>query len=265
MHTRVLHLLFICLFGLCLALPRAASCMDEKKTTAHLGSLELKDGRLVLRQTGKPLPDGVATLTPVEHSDMRFAVVEAFAVERDKLPVRPGLYLVRSDGAVTYFNSALEDEGPEAWESVVAVSLSPDKDILALGYFATLQGGWYFFHWPDVRPLEHPTTVGYWETSRESPPLLWSGKRQVVVDSMDVEGCKRPCDYDPCGRISVVAYDLDTGKTSPIFQGTDLCDYRVRSVKNGSVTATKLCLPKVAAWKNYPGNASAETVAAPLP
>jgi len=165
MHTKVLHLLCICLFGLCLALPRAASCMDGKKATARLDSLELKDGRLVLRQTGKPLPDGVATLSPVEHSDMRFAVVEAFAVERDKLPVRPGLYLVRSDGVVTYFNFPLEDAGPEAWENVVAVSLSPDKDTLALGYFVSLQGLWYFFHWPDVRLLEHPTTVGYWETS----------------------------------------------------------------------------------------------------
>ena len=265
MHKSVLRLLLLCLFGFSLALPGTASCKGAKKPDASQDSLAFKDGRLVLRHSGRPLPEGVGTLKAVAHSDMRFAVVEAYSVEQDKLPARPGLYLVRPDGEVTYFRWAPGGVRPEDWECVAAVSLSPDKDILALGSFAAPQGLWYFFDWPHVRPLEHPKTDGYWEPSRESPPLLWSGKRQVVVDSMDMDGCKRPCDYDPCGRLSVVAYDLDTGKTRALFQGTDLCDYHVQSVKNGSATATKRCLPHVADWKDYPEHAPTETVTAPLP
>lgn len=260
-----LYLLSFCLFIFCLALAGPASCMDGKKSAVRQDCLKLKDGRLVLCHGDRSLPEGVGTLQPVAHSDMRFAVVAAYAVEQDKLPVRAGLYLVGADGEVTYFKCPQGKAGPETWETVVAASLSPDKDILALGDFPTLQGTWYFFHWPDVRPLEHPSAVGYWESDCESPPLLWSGKRQVVVDVMDVEQCKRLCEYDPCGQVSVVACDLDTGKTRPVFQGTDLCDYHVRSVENGSVTATKLCLPSVAAWKQFPENAPTEAVVAPLP
>lgn len=265
MHTRLKHTFFLCLFGLSLALSATGPCRAETKPAAALDSLEIKDGRLILHHSGRPLPDGVGTLRPVEHSDMQFAVIGAFAIEQDTLPVRPGLYLVGPDGAVTYFTLPMDGAGPESWESVGAMSLSPDKDVLALGYFPTLQGSWYFFSWPDIRPLDHPSVPGYWEASRAAPPLFWSGKRQVVVDFMEDKGCKRPCGYDPCGLISVGAYDLDAGTIRTIFHGTNRCDYHAQSVQNGSVTATKLCLPHVADWKNFPEHAPTQPVVAPLP
>lgn len=256
--------------GASLAVTRADGgrpCFDPQRPRyegdyVRLVPLTARGKRLVL-ENGKPLSEGQGELKPVEHSDMRFAIVNAFDVERDKLPVRPGLYLVRPDGEATYFKWALDGQGPEDWENVVAVSLSPDKDILALANFSILQGDWVFFNWPDVRPLDHPRAEGYWQSPRKSPSLLWSGGRQVVVDYMALGG-NRPCGYDPCGVVSVVVYDLDTGRFIAPLPGTDLCDYSVRSVKDGKITASAQCLPRVKDWKNFPGKPP-QTVVVPLP
>ncbi|MGE4538613.1 MAG: hypothetical protein AB7D37_16195 [Desulfovibrio sp.] len=234
----------------------------------RLDCLERQNGHLVLRQDGKPLPEGVATLKPVENADLQFAAIGAYSIEEHKLPLRPGLYLVQPDGRVHYFEGfvpgAQQSGSPEEFGDVTdAVSLSPDKTLLAVSGFPTLNGTWCFFSWPDGKPFDHPMVQAFRDDT--SPALLWSGKEQVVVDAMDVGGGKRQCEYDPCGPISVKACDLATGKSTPIFKGTGLCDYRVQSVKNGQVTATKRCLRTVAAWKHFPENTPTETVTAPLP
>lgn len=234
----------------------------------RLDSLEVRKDRLVPRQSGRPLPDGLATLRPVENAAMRFAVIPGYAVEEYKLPLRPGLYLAAPDGAVRYFTGGLsggqEAISPEEFGDMTdAVSLSPDKDILAVSMFGAQNGEWLFFSWPDLKPLEHPRVRAFKDD--KSPGLLWSGGRRVVVDAMDVAGSGRQCGYDPCGPISVVAHDLETGTSKPVFTGTGLCDYRVQSVTGGEVTAGKLCLRQVGDWANYPENVPTQTVRAPLP
>jgi len=235
---------------------------------ARLESLEVQNGRLVPRRTGQPLPEGLGTLRPVEHAAMRFATIPSYAVEEHKLPLRPGLYLVTPDNAVRYFTGSLpggrEGISPEDFGDMTdAVSLSPYKDILAVSWFGDQNGEWLFFSWPDLRPLEHPRVRAFRDDT--SSGLIWSGGDRVVVDAMDVGGGGRQCGYDPCGPISVVACDLATGASTPVFTGTDLCDYRVCSVASGTVTASTLCLRQVGDWAVFPEKAPTKSVSAPLP
>lgn len=246
---------------------RQAGDAQRAGTYTRLDCLEYKDGRLRLRRTGRPLPEGMAPLSPVAHSRLRFAAISPTAVKEHNLPLRPGLYLVAADGQVRFFEgyipNAPQGGSPEYFGDMTdAVSLSPDKKVLAIGSFPALNGNWWFFSWPDSKPLAHPRRDAL---QSDTPALFWGGRRLVVVDVMDVGGGGRPCEYDPCGPVSVVAYDLLSGETTRLFPGTAQCDYRVTSVGNGTVTAARRCLLTAGAWAHFPEDVPLETVTAPLP
>jgi hypothetical protein len=239
---------------------------DEVKwagSYVRIKSFAVKDGLLVFADTGAPLPDDMGKLSPVKNSDLTYAIIPSVDRDDRNLPLRPGLYIVTRDGQVNYMETP---EGSEyLGDLLTSIALSPDKEILVVGLFVfSIDGEWEFFSLADMKPLKHYRLNAYWQPAFESASLVWAGKRTVVAEQMGDAG-NRACEYDPCGIVSVVVFDLDTGKVTVPIKGTDLCDYHVESVQDGRITATKLCLPTGAAWKNYPENEPTETVTAPLP
>lgn len=246
---------------------RQAGDAQRAGTYTHLDCLEYKDGRLRLRRTGRPLPEGMAPLSPVAHSRLRFAAISSTAVKEHNLPLRPGLYLVAADGRVRFFEgyipNAPQGGSPEYFGDMTdAVSLSPDKEVLAIGSFPALNGNWWFFSWPDSTPLAPP---GSTPSKATRPPSSGAAGGWLSSMSWTWGEAGGPANTPPCGPVSVVAYDLQSGEATRLFPGTAQCDYRVTSVGNGTVTAARRCLPTAGAWAHFPEDIPLKTVTAPLP
>lgn len=245
--------------------------------------LVLENGKLMVSKgKGKsvPLPKDLITLENVENSDLRYLALSPQTLEGNKLGLKPGLFFMTSDNKLIHFTGtvpALPELGDSALTAdelgdtaaLVAVSLSPKGDIIALNWGYTSLANWLFFSWPDMKFLKHgaiPMII-----DGDEQPLLWIGDKTVVTDDIDLE-TKRPCVGDPCGNTSVKAYNLTTGKVAVLFQGTDLCDYQVLGIEDGKVAAEKICMKKMADWEAYgesedPNKRAkhAQKVFAPLP
>lgn len=225
--------------------------------------LAIKGGQVVAG------PDQVvlekAQVQPVDHSELRFIALG----DEDAAPAgrQGGLYLFDPAGKLIAF--ALT---PEA-EFCFKASLSPGGKILAMDAGTYLIRSWIFFdaekalaptngHPQEMALLDNDVT--YYQPENQ-PDLIWDGDQGVLFSYLDDRSGPRPCDYDPCGPISVMRHDFATGKTLALFEGTDLCDYSLVSFKDKVVTAKKLCQPSKEAWKTFPQNLPTEQVSITLP
>lgn len=241
-------------------------------TYLRLEQVTMRGDALVTADSNKVLVKSRGDLQAVANADLRFAAIGSYQVEENSLPVRPGLYLVNTNNEVRYLDrrvaaSTADDGkalllGPEEFGEAGLASLSPGGDILAVNLSYEPSGRWFFFSWPDLQPLAHPVISSF--IVGDTPSLLWSGSRQVVVDAMLEEHTKRTCEYDPCGPVSVVAFDIDSGLTTVLKQGTDLCEYRALALEGDKVTIGETCKATPADWRTYPDKPE-KTITVALP
>lgn len=240
------------------------ACLFVYAVPAQAASvLRLQDNRLILEKGGKATPlsaDEVPVETAKNASGQPLSGLRYCCIGVDIGKARgivPGLYLFDARGKKVAFAPT------EAAEFCAEVRLSPGKTILAMDSGASLIRSWFFFTFPDMKPLGE--VVSY--QAEGKPSLLWEGDDGVVFSSMETEGHKRACGYDPCGPVSVRAYFFATRKAVTLLTGTDLCDFTLTgfSPTQGTVAANKRCLPSAAAWKTYPENAPVERITVKCP
>ena len=247
-------------------------------TYVRLDTAEVRDGALVAAGSGKVLSPPENPFSLVENSRealgdvLQFVPISPSTADGSLPPVRPGFYMVAVDGEVFYLDqtvSALTTGdgeampiGPEEFGDVSLASMSPDGKILAINLSYEAIGHWFFFSVPEIQAVEHPVVEAFASLADKS--LLWNGSRKVVVDDMLSEDTSRTCGYDPCGPVSVVAYDLDTGESTVLKKGTDLCEYRALAVEGGEVKIGETCKASPEDWETYPDEPE-KTISVALP
>lgn len=216
----------------------------------RLPPLGLRDGGLT---ASLRIPGG--RLRAVRNADLRWAAIDADELKSAQLPLRAGLYLVQPDGEVRRFAGFPSDSGKGGLPETLAgatwdVALSPDGEAMSLVVQGKDGPAGFFFTWPDMKPLD-PGHLELAALGEEGPCLLWSGRRALVRVRAGQSGSGKP---------AIVAYDVDTGKVLPVFEDADSCEFALKSVGNGTVTADKTCRPNSNTWI-----LPQETVTAPLP
>ncbi len=216
---------------------------------AAVPDVGVRDGRAVAMLDGKAiaLSEEEFPLQPVRNAALRFMTVGEDQAKKN-LPV--GLYLFDAKGALTAFL-----DNPAA-EFCSAVSLSPDGKRLAMDSGTFLIRSWNFYAYPEMKPLPNGS-VSYL-SGEDAVDLIWADNDNVLFTAPTETA--RQCEYDPCEAHSVVRHTLSTGKSATLLAATDLCNYTLRSFADGKVTADKLCLPNLDAWKSYPENAPVEQI-----
>ncbi|MFU2208931.1 hypothetical protein [Solidesulfovibrio sp. C21] len=221
-------------------------------------ALRLAGNRLVLENKGKATTLSTKDF-PVEAvkdaqgkplAGLRYCGIGAAGGKAHGLA--PGLYLFDATGRMTAFAPT------EAAEFCAEVRLSPGATVLAMDSGTWLVRSWFFLSYPGMKPLGE---VAYYQ-AEDKPALLWEGDDGALFSSMETQGHKRICDYDPCGPVSVRAYSFKTRKATTLLAGTDLCDYTLTGFtpKGGMVAADKRCLPSAKAWKAFPQNVPAQRI-----
>ena len=239
-------LLVVCLFLLLAANVAAAA-------TAQV---EIQNGTIVATMKNKELKFSAKDfpLVNVENAELRFTTVgEAQAKESG---LDEGVYIFAPTGKLAAF---LPMSGAEFCSRL---SLSPNGTVLAVDFGVTLVREWSFYSWPTLKKLSKVPAVYF--STQERPGLIWVNDTAVLLATMNTKS-GRQCGYDPCGSLSVTLYTIANSKTTTVLKGTDLCDYTPRSLSNGTITASKLCLPSVTDWKEYPEDIPVQTIAVPLP
>lgn len=223
---------------LCLAMTFSAFAADSGAT------LNLKGDQIYLESGGKssPLPQDTFPAQPIDGTTMRFlGIGEDDGKERG---IAAGLYIFEEKGRPIAFAPT------NAAEFCADVKFSPDGKILAMDSGTYLIRSWFFFSFPDMKPVGE---VEYYQADGK-PSLIWNGNKGALVSSMRVEEHGRACGYDPCGPVSVDYYAFATQKIQRLLPGTDLCDYTLTGLKDDGVTVTAqaLCLQSPKDWETFP-------------
>ena len=116
-------------------------------------------------------------------------------------------------------------------------------DILAVDAGTWVVRDWIFFAYPTMKSLER--NVSY--LSNDKGDLTWVGDDAIVITTIKTDS-PRQCGYDPCGPRSVDLYSIRDDKSTPLFAGTDLCDYAFDSFDGKTVRALKSCVKQVGDW-----------------
>ena len=235
------RLLFAGLLLFLFALPALAAAPE----------VSLKDDKLFLVKSGKATE---LEAFAVANSNLRY--VAAGEDDAKAAGLAAGLYLFAADGKAAGFIPS------DAAEFCSEVALSPNGKVLAMDSGTYLIRDMHFFSYPGLTPLKG-SPVEYFQLE-DKPALLWLGEAEVLVTRMESES-DRVCDYDPCGPTSVVRHNLSDGSATAVLEGTPLCDFTFVSLQGSTLTASKLCLQNLEAWKVYPENAARESVTVPLP
>ena len=216
----------------------------------------MKGEQVMIEKDGqsKAAPEGTLEAVPVENSTMRYASLGVD--DAQKLGLEAGFFLFNQDGSPAGFAPS------EAAEYSAFLSLSPGGKVLLLDAGTYVMREAFFFSFPALKPLEYINI--YYYSSTDNPAVAWNGDQQVVFTSLD-DGSERRCNYEPCGPTSVKIFDLAAGFTKTLLEGTPLCDYSLVSLKNGEITADKLCLPKKEDWQEYPVQEVPEKVTVKIP
>lgn len=243
------HMVFGVLFSLMAAFPAFAAGSGAE--------LSLKGDQVFLIKGGKStaLDQSAFPAQPVDDSDMRFLGVGEDDAKQQG--IAPGLYIFKGDGKPVAFAAT------ENAEYSGDVKISPNGKILAMDAGMSLMRNWFFFSYPDMKPLGD---TAYYQ-AEDKPTLVWAGEKGVLVSTIELDGHGRKGEYDPCGPVSVTYYDMGAHKATKLLTGTDLCDYTLTGLKDDGVTATadELCLPSVKDWNTFPENTPVKKVTAKLP
>lgn len=243
------HIVFGILFSLVVAFPAFAA--------ASAAEVTLKGDQIFLIQNGKStaLHQDMFPAQPIDDTDMRFLGVGPDDAKEQG--IAPGLYIFKGDGKPVAF--AATDEA----EFCADVKLSPDGTILAMDAGMSLVRSWFFFSYPEMKPLGDTL---YYQTP-DNPTLIWVGEKGVLVSTMEMEEHNRKGEYDPCGPVSVTYYDIGAHKAAKLLPGTDLCDYTLTGLAEDGLAATaeELCLPSVKDWTSFPEGKPVKKVTVQLP
>ena len=243
------HIFFGLFFCLVAAFPALAAGSGAELT--------LKDDQIVLLKGGKSaaLDRGMFPAQPIDDTGMRFLGVGPD--EAKELGMAPGLYIFKGEGKPVAF-AATDKAG-----FCADVTISPNGKILAMDAGTSLVRDWFFFSYPEMKPLGD--TVYY--LTPDTPAIIWAGETGALVSTMNVDGHGRSCGYDPCGPVSVSYYDIGTHKAVKLLPGTDLCDYTLTGLANGGLeaAAAELCLPSPKEWEIFPEGKPVKTVTVKLP
>lgn len=219
--------------------------------------LNFKDHQLFVEKDGasQALPQDNFSVQPIVGTKMFFLALGEDDAGSQGL--QAGLYIFENQGRPLAFAPT-----PEA-EYCADVRLSPDGRILAMDAGTWLVRSWFFFSFPDLKPIGD---CAYYQIP-DHPDLIWVADRGVLVSTMDEAGHQRSCDYAPCGPVSVKYYAFETLKVKTLWLGTDLCDYTLTGLQDDgqTVTATELCLPSAKAWETVPDPAPTKKVTVKLP
>ncbi len=234
-------------------------------------SLVVEGDTLMLLKDGKKqsLPNSMGTMEAVANSKLRFTTLSSYDEELPKIGVRAGLYLIDPDGKITYVNTSIPDPfaddnsmfTPEMLgDGTFDLTLSPRGDLLALSQSTSPIGQWVFLSYPS---LAYKNSTSYLMNYGDTV-LFWPQDNTVILQEIQTE-TDRVCEYDPCGPVSVVAYNIETGKATPLKAGTSLCDYRLQSIENNTAKILELCTKSPADWKTFPDEATDKVIEVPLP
>lgn len=249
---RLFHTLFLAAGLACLfAAPALA------KSPAGAGTIILIDNTPAMKtgDTIVRLPADMHPVNEVQNSPLHF--VAASPEDEGTPTVTSGIYFFNKDG-----KPAGMIPTPDA-HVCMAASLSPDGTLLALDFGTSQIREWKLFSYPALKPLQGGKSIWYVDIL-ETKPLIWGQNNRMFYSVMDTES-KRVCDYDPCGPVSVHAFDPATGKETTVKEGTLLCDYFLQDVSGSQVTVGRRCLKKVEDWKPFPENVPIHTENIPLP
>lgn len=240
----------------------AAACIFLGARDGAAGAT-LKDGELSYTANGKTetfTSDEVAAQN-VRGSEMNFVTLDEEAAAR--IGKKPTLLIFDASGQLAAETSSIPNV---EIEQISALFLSPGGKTLAVDSGTWVVRAWDFVSYPAL--ASKGRGIGYLSPDEGMADMLWVDDDHILTTTID-EKSGRPCgDYDPCGKRSVVLYQVSSGKTTPVLAGTDLCDYNLASFADNQVTAEKACGKKVADWKtdtSIQKNVKRERISVPLP
>lgn len=102
-----------------------------------------------------------------------------------------------------------------------------------------------------------------------SEPLVWYGRKGLVYRYMDTDTA-RPCGYEPCGVVSVRAWDPRSERERALCAGTELCDCVLLDL-NGpdrkGVPVAKVgmqCSDNMGGWRTRDARKTSLSISVPL-
>lgn len=145
-----------------------------------------------------------------------------------------------------------------------SVAAAPGGRVLAVDQGEDYRRTWYFFSYPGFAPVGK--ALSFVRLGQMGNGMTWAAEDVVLVENMSpAEPAAARCGSALCGIRSVYAHRVGTGVTTAIFQGTDLCDYRLAGFADNAIQATELCVKKFGDWARGGEAIVARDVEAPLP
>ena len=209
-------------FALAFAAPAATVTLRERDVIVTTG-----EARHVL-------PKDAESLLAVQNAPLR--AVQLMPEEAASSGIEPGLYLFNAAGETVAFLA--DDSGVPC----SAVALSPGGKVLAVDSGTWVVRSWSFYTYPVLKSLGGLTYLA------DGSPLVWHGDATVLVLTQEDVDQKRQCDYDPCGPISVERVDLWPFTATPLFKGSDLCDYTIERFTGTQLDVIETCTQSLEGW-----------------
>ncbi len=228
--------------GLMLVMLLMASQSAAAQISLKEGRLHYKDGSATKSLV---LEDGA--IQKVRHSDLVFVLVTdpdlLLAAQKEE-----GLFFFDHNGALVGSYAGRDGFDPEM---CAGASMSPGSRVLALDNGAWLVRVWLFLNYPDfteISPVEDPFVSYLSDEANESSDLTWVDDNTVVITDISEAPVSRPCPADPCEPLDVVVHFIDNWQSVALAKGSELCNYRFKSLKGRSVTVDKICTKSIEDW-----------------
>jgi len=226
--------------------------------SAHAAStISLKGDKMVGEVNGKAFELSASDMRwgDVDNSKLQYIGIGGDVAKN--VGLKPALLFFDANGKL------LKTYPFEDADECVGASLSPDGTIIAVGTGMSGVTYWKFYTGSDLKPLFEQALALY--APEEQKEISWIGDVTAIVHTVEQQDDKRQCEHALCISTSVELLDVKSGKTKPIFKGTELCDYVFDTMKDGVVTASAICLPKAVDWKNADAQKTIKKVTAKLP
>ncbi len=145
-----------------------------------------------------------------------------------------------------------------------SVAAAPGGRVLAVDQGEDHRRVWHFFSYPGFAPVGK--ALSFVRLGQTGNGMIWAAEDVVLVENMSpAEPAAARCGSALCGIRSVYAHRVGTGVTTAVFQGTELCDYRLEGFANNAIQATELCVKKPGDWARGGDAIVSRDVEAPLP
>ena len=150
-------------------------------------------------------------------------------------------------------------------DSCQSVAASPGGRVLAADQGEDHRRTWHFFSYPGFAPVGRP--LSFVRLGQTGNGMIWAGEDVVLVETLSpaAPAAARRGSPAMCGIRSVYAHRVGAGTTTAVFQGTDLCDYRLEGVKDATIRALQMCVKQPGDWARGGDAIVVRDVSAPLP